>query len=200
MNYVVFWEMSQCRSCVNRRFGGKCRFHLQGGKIRERGTSVSRWLATSFLWIADTFRIGVTGNRSVSRHLPAEVSTNIREIADIRLYPERYSIPWPQCSRFRRHYEPWTVQQLRSLKMWTVMTIKLNYGPAFTAWRRKMTLLSMERASWLVAVSRFCYCLKRLLLYMQWWCNLQISQHRQFVLNYAEAVPCTCGMLQSRYV
>jgi hypothetical protein len=31
---------------VNRRFGGKYRLHLQGRKIRERGTSVSRWLHT----------------------------------------------------------------------------------------------------------------------------------------------------------
>jgi hypothetical protein len=33
-------------SCVNRRFGGTYRLHLQGRKIRERGTSVSRWLQT----------------------------------------------------------------------------------------------------------------------------------------------------------
>jgi hypothetical protein len=33
-------------SCVNRRFGGKYRLHLQGRKIRKRGTSVSRWQQT----------------------------------------------------------------------------------------------------------------------------------------------------------
>jgi hypothetical protein len=31
-----------CRFCVNRRFGGTYRLHLQGRKIRERWTSVSR--------------------------------------------------------------------------------------------------------------------------------------------------------------
>jgi hypothetical protein len=36
-----------CRSGVNRRFGGTCRLHLQGRKIRERGTSDSRWLQHS---------------------------------------------------------------------------------------------------------------------------------------------------------
>jgi hypothetical protein len=41
---VVFWDVALCRSCVNRRFGGTYRFHLQGRKIRERWTSVSRWL------------------------------------------------------------------------------------------------------------------------------------------------------------
>jgi hypothetical protein len=33
-------------SNTNRRFGGIYRLHLQGRKIRERGTSVSRWLQT----------------------------------------------------------------------------------------------------------------------------------------------------------
>jgi hypothetical protein len=45
-NNAVFWDVAPCRSCVNRRFGGTYRLHLQGRKIRERGTSVSRWLQT----------------------------------------------------------------------------------------------------------------------------------------------------------
>jgi hypothetical protein len=44
MNNAVFWDVAPCRSCVKRRFGGTYRFHLQGRKIRERGTNVSRWL------------------------------------------------------------------------------------------------------------------------------------------------------------
>jgi hypothetical protein len=44
---AVFWDVAPCRSCVNRRFGGKYRLHLQGRKIRERGTSVSRWLQSA---------------------------------------------------------------------------------------------------------------------------------------------------------
>jgi hypothetical protein len=43
-NNAVFWDVAPCISCLNRRFGGKYRLHLQGRKIRERGTSVSRWL------------------------------------------------------------------------------------------------------------------------------------------------------------
>jgi hypothetical protein len=51
MNYlhikiVVFWDVALCRSCVNPRFGGTNRLHLQGTKIRERRTSVARWLQT----------------------------------------------------------------------------------------------------------------------------------------------------------
>jgi hypothetical protein len=46
MKNVVFWDVAPCISCVNRRFGGTYRLHLQDRKIRDRGTSVSRWLQT----------------------------------------------------------------------------------------------------------------------------------------------------------
>jgi hypothetical protein len=51
---AVFWDVAPCRSCVNRRFGGTYRLHHQGRKIRERGTSVSRWLLTE--WCASPKR------------------------------------------------------------------------------------------------------------------------------------------------
>jgi hypothetical protein len=44
VNNAVFWDVAPCCSCVDRRFGGTYRHHLQGRKIRERGTSVSKWL------------------------------------------------------------------------------------------------------------------------------------------------------------
>jgi hypothetical protein len=40
---AVFWDVVLCRACVNRRFGGTYRLHLQCRTIRERGTSVSWW-------------------------------------------------------------------------------------------------------------------------------------------------------------
>jgi hypothetical protein len=43
MKSAVFWDVAPCRSCVNRRYGGTYRLHLQGRNIRERGTSASRW-------------------------------------------------------------------------------------------------------------------------------------------------------------
>jgi hypothetical protein len=46
MKNAIFWDVTPCRSCENRRFGGTYRLHLQGRKIRERGTSVSRCLET----------------------------------------------------------------------------------------------------------------------------------------------------------
>jgi hypothetical protein len=44
MKNAIFWDVVPCRSCVNRRFGGTYRLHLQGRKTCEQGTSVSRWL------------------------------------------------------------------------------------------------------------------------------------------------------------
>jgi hypothetical protein len=46
MKNTVFWDVAPCSSCVNRRFGRTYRLHLQGRKIRERGTRVCRWLQT----------------------------------------------------------------------------------------------------------------------------------------------------------
>jgi hypothetical protein len=43
--------MALCKSCVNRGFGGTYRLHLQGTKIFERGTSVSRWLQTAHAYV-----------------------------------------------------------------------------------------------------------------------------------------------------
>jgi hypothetical protein len=43
MKKAVFWDVSSCRNCVNRRFGGTYCLHLQGRKMRELGTSVNRW-------------------------------------------------------------------------------------------------------------------------------------------------------------
>jgi hypothetical protein len=43
---AVFWDVTLCRSYVSRRFGGTYLFHLPGTKIREWGSSISRWLQT----------------------------------------------------------------------------------------------------------------------------------------------------------
>jgi hypothetical protein len=44
MKNAVLCYVAPCRSCVKPHFGGTYRLHLQGRKIRERVTSVSRWL------------------------------------------------------------------------------------------------------------------------------------------------------------
>jgi hypothetical protein len=49
MKNVVFFDVVLCRSCVDQCFGGTYRLHLQGSKIRERSTSVGRWVQTQDL-------------------------------------------------------------------------------------------------------------------------------------------------------
>jgi hypothetical protein len=74
MKNTVFWDVASCRSCV-RSFGGKYFLHLQGRKIRVRGTSLSslqsvttcsRWfLARGFFCSEDW---GDTFLRNVGSH------------------------------------------------------------------------------------------------------------------------------------
>jgi hypothetical protein len=66
MKNVVFWDVGPCKFCVNRRFGRTYRLHLQGRKIRERGTSLSRWLSYKFK-IRFTFAYIYMGIDSVGR-------------------------------------------------------------------------------------------------------------------------------------
>jgi hypothetical protein len=42
MKKAVFWDVAPCRSYVNRSFGGTYLLHLQGRKIHEGGTRVSK--------------------------------------------------------------------------------------------------------------------------------------------------------------
>jgi hypothetical protein len=44
MKNAVFSDAAPCKYCVNRRFGGMYNFHFQIIKVRERETSVNRWL------------------------------------------------------------------------------------------------------------------------------------------------------------
>jgi hypothetical protein len=51
-------DVALCRSWVNRRLGGTYRLHLQGRKISELGTSVSRWL--TFFIVASVKTLNLT--------------------------------------------------------------------------------------------------------------------------------------------
>jgi hypothetical protein len=71
---AIFCDVAPCISCVNRSVGGKYRLHLQGKKIRERETSVSRWLQTkppvslpSCSYIAGCFRVVAQSAATCSR-------------------------------------------------------------------------------------------------------------------------------------
>jgi hypothetical protein len=51
MKNTAFWDVAKRKYCVIRRFGGMYRLHLQGKKISNRGTSLSRWLQTDNLTV-----------------------------------------------------------------------------------------------------------------------------------------------------
>jgi hypothetical protein len=58
MKNAVVWDVVPC---VNRRFGGTYRPHLQGILIREQGTSVSRWLKTVNRRFGGMYRLHLQG-------------------------------------------------------------------------------------------------------------------------------------------
>jgi hypothetical protein len=79
---AVFWDVAPCRYCVNRRFGETYRLHLQDIKIRERGTSVSRWLQT-----ADPENGGDTFLRNVSLHNIYTAQYPRRQHSSVKISP-----------------------------------------------------------------------------------------------------------------
>jgi hypothetical protein len=82
LNNAVDWDVTPCRSCVNRRLGGTYRLHLQGRKLRERGTSVSQ-VAADCSAIADLHTFQFTAAHALgfsvftSRLLATDLSTEL---------------------------------------------------------------------------------------------------------------------------
>jgi hypothetical protein len=66
---AVFWDIAPCRSCVNRRFGGKYCLYIQGRKILiviQSAATSSRWfLVRGFFYPEDG---GYTFLRNVGSH------------------------------------------------------------------------------------------------------------------------------------
>jgi hypothetical protein len=83
MKNVVFWDVALCKSCVDRRFGGTYRLHLQGSKIRERNTSVGRWLQTGppLKRLKGKCKLGMMKRREQSIHTYKEKT---REVVSFR--------------------------------------------------------------------------------------------------------------------
>jgi hypothetical protein len=50
MKNAVFWDVTTCGSCKNRRFGETYRLHHQGDKIGELGTTLAVTSNRSMLW------------------------------------------------------------------------------------------------------------------------------------------------------
>jgi hypothetical protein len=95
---AVFWSVAPCRYCVNRRFGGTYRLHLQGRKIRERGISLSRWLRTpahAGSSLADFFTLKMkeirssetsVHTRSTWRHMPEDSILHSHRCENLKSY------------------------------------------------------------------------------------------------------------------
>jgi hypothetical protein len=64
MKNAVFWNVTPCSFCVNRRLGGSYRLHLQGRRICELGTSVT-----------EAIRYSETSDytKSTRRHIPEDI-------------------------------------------------------------------------------------------------------------------------------
>jgi hypothetical protein len=84
MKNAVFCDVAPCSSCVNGRFGGTYRLHLRGRKIRERGTSVSRFA----LYVYRLFCVAVT---------KVGVSNRIIKQSVCRIYSHKGSLLFRAC-------------------------------------------------------------------------------------------------------
>jgi hypothetical protein len=82
MKNAAFWDVAACSSCVNRRFGGASRLHLQGRKILERGISTSMWLQTEL-----SVENNQLCNTSVLANKNQYMDRIVREAIETELYP-----------------------------------------------------------------------------------------------------------------
>jgi hypothetical protein len=93
-----FWDVEPCRYCVNRRLGGTYRLHLQGRKICERGTSVSRLLQPKRRFTQDLH--GVTSQKTTFFIVTPVKTSDLTYSACSRMLSlmvrERINIPPPQ--------------------------------------------------------------------------------------------------------
>jgi hypothetical protein len=65
MKNAVFWDVTPCDSCKNRRFGGTYFLHQQGLKIGELGTTLavtSNRRTHAFVFLRSVRRLLVTAN------------------------------------------------------------------------------------------------------------------------------------------
>jgi hypothetical protein len=133
MKNVVFWDVAPCRFYVNRRFGGTYRLHLQGRKIHERRTSVSRCLQTAFCTsIEIKNKDCIYHEHAACNHLLTLVprsriflpedggDTFLRNVGSHKIY----TAPHPR----RRHssYSPQWKPQILHSKLWTVKEVKVG--------------------------------------------------------------------------
>jgi hypothetical protein len=66
MKNVVFWDVTPCGCCKNRRFGGTYRLHYRGGKVRRARKNVSSKHAAKkyshIVFLRSVLRLLITNN------------------------------------------------------------------------------------------------------------------------------------------
>jgi hypothetical protein len=129
MKKAVFWDVAPCRYCVNWRFGGTYRFHLQGWrkntKIRERGTSVSRCLQTNVESSKpSTIRAGREGRENVTTERNNRFQSIL--VQQLHLAGRSYFVEINKIFRI-------------SSKMW-MLNYKLRWRRIFMAWQSQYTI------------------------------------------------------------
>jgi hypothetical protein len=95
---------ASCRSYVNRRSGGMYHLHLQGRKIRQRGTSVDWWLILK---------------------LPAHVGFSFASFSNLQM-EAIYSSEASVHTRSTRHHIPQDMHSLYS-RLWKPQILSYNW-------------------------------------------------------------------------
>jgi hypothetical protein len=98
MKKAVFWDVAPCRSCVNRRFGGTYRLHLQGRCL----TSLTDASRADFLIFPSTLKMETIRSsntldytRSTRRHIPEDDILHSHRLENLKSYIDStmYYIP-----------------------------------------------------------------------------------------------------------
>jgi hypothetical protein len=100
---AVFWDVVHCRSCVNRRFVGTYRLHLQGRKIRERRTSP---VCSHLLTLVPRSRIFLPWRWRQDLHCATSQKTAFFIVTAVKtsdLTSETYSFPYFQTRKTATH-------------------------------------------------------------------------------------------------
>jgi hypothetical protein len=103
MKNAVLWDVAPCRPCVNLRFGGTYRLHLQCRRIRKQGTGVSSSLQP-----------------------PAHSDSSLADFSTLKMKAIRSSETSVHTSSTRRHIpedcflHSHRRENLKSYKLWSV--------------------------------------------------------------------------------
>jgi hypothetical protein len=98
MKNVAFWDIVPYRACANRCLGGKYRLQLQGRKISERGTSLSRWLLKLEAILSSETSVHTSSTR---RHIPEDGVLHSHRRENLKSYMFRALSRLLSC-----HYRP----------------------------------------------------------------------------------------------